>query len=82
MFDSIHSRSPAAYQDLRQSGMLQLPSQRLLRYYKNMVDQKPGIVEDNLLWMSKEATRLQVPDVGMREGILLDEMQIQEDLQV
>ena len=32
--------------------------------------------------MHKEAVRQQVPGVGRRGGILVDEMQIQDDLQV
>jgi hypothetical protein len=62
--------------------MLVLPTGRLLSYYKNAVNQEPGICKDNLEWMANEAKRLNVPPVGMRGGLLLDEMQIQEDLQV
>ena len=41
-FISILLRSPNAYRDLRDSGFLILPSQRVLRYHKNKVKQGPG----------------------------------------
>lgn len=78
---SIYCRSPKAYDDLKNSGMLVLPSTQLLRFYKNAVDQQPGFIEDNLLWMRNEAKRRHLPSIGMRGGLLL-EMQIQDDLQV
>lgn len=78
----LYSRSPKSYDDLKNSGMLILPSGRLLTYYKNFVDQRPGFNSDNLVWMSKEADRRNVTSFGRRGGLLLDEMQIQEDLQV
>ena len=36
-------RSPNAYTDLRGSGFLILPSQRILRYHKNKIKQDTGI---------------------------------------
>ena len=79
---SIYCRSPQAYKDLGNSGMLLLPSKRLLQYYKNSVKQSPGIVEDNLEWMHKEAEKKGVVDHGRHGGLLIDEMTIQDDLQI
>jgi len=38
----LWNRSPAAYADATDTGALLLPSVRLLQYYKNSVDQRPG----------------------------------------
>jgi hypothetical protein len=62
--------------------MLVLPSQSLLRRYKNSVQQAPGITPDNLNWMKKEADKQSTSEFGRRGGILLDEMSIQDDLQI
>ena len=73
-------RSPRAYNDLKGSGLLVLPSQRLLRYYKNIVKQKPDFNECNLDWMKAEASRRNISSFGHRGGILIDEMTVQDDL--
>ena len=73
-------RSPRAYNDLKASGLLVLPSQRLLRYYKNIVKQKPDFNENNLDWMKTEASRRNISSFGHRGGILIDEMTVQDDL--
>lgn len=78
----IYVRSPKVYSDLRNSPMLILPSESLLRMYKNCIKQKPGINEENLTWMKKEAERQNVSDFGRRGGFVIDEMSIQDDLQV
>ncbi|XP_060601671.1 uncharacterized protein LOC132754935, partial [Ruditapes philippinarum] len=73
-------RSPSAYNHLKESGLLVLPSRRTLQYYKNSFKQKPGFNNDNLEWMQNEAVRTKVSEFGMHGGILLDEMAIQDDL--
>lgn len=78
----LYVRSPKAYTDLRDSGMITLPSERLLRMYKNCIKQKPGINEENIGWMKKEADRQKVSTFGRRGGICIDEMTIQDDLQI
>ena len=40
---SLWNRSPSAYSDATESGTLLLPSVRLLQYYKNSIDQQPGL---------------------------------------
>lgn len=74
---SLFNRNTAAYRDLIQNNWLHLPSEQLIKLYKNAVQQKPGIVPDLMLWMTNEAirqNRLQKDTVG---GIILDEMAIQ-----
>lgn len=78
----IYVRSPKIYSDLRNSPMLVLPSESLLRMYKNCIKQKPGVNEENLTWMKKEAERQNVSDFGRRGGLVIDEMSIQDDLQI
>ena len=79
---SLWCRSPQAYNDLRDSQLLVLPSGRLLSYYKNVVKQTPGYNSQNLNWMRTEALNKKVPEGGWRGGLCIDEMQIQDDLQV
>lgn len=59
-----------------------MPSKRLLQYYKNSVDQAPGINIKQLEWMEKEAISKNVSEFGKRGGLVLDEMTIQDDIQV
>ena len=54
----------------------------LFRFYKNIVRQDPGFNSKNLEWMEKEATRQNVEGFGRRGGLLIDEMQIQDELRV
>jgi hypothetical protein len=73
-------RSPQAYQNLKDSGLLVLPSRRILQYYKNIVKQHPGFNAQNLDWMKKEAERKNISEFGLHGGILIDEMTVQDDL--
>lgn len=79
---SLYSRCPAAYHELSSSGFLRLPSGRLLSYYKNTVDQKPGLNHEVFDWMLKEANRLAIAGDQRCGGLLIDEMRIQPGLQV
>ncbi|XP_053406466.1 uncharacterized protein LOC128559246 [Mercenaria mercenaria] len=79
---AMYCRSPRTYEDLKCTGMLVLPSTRLLRYYKNSVHQKPGLHEDQLSWVAQEAGNAGLSEFGRRCGILLDKMTIQDDLQL
>ena len=57
--------------------MLILPSGRLLALYKNSVKQKPGLNEEVLEWMKREADKLNLDRFGKEGGLILDEMTIQ-----
>ena len=76
---SIWNRSPEAYHEVATSGMLRLPSGRLLQYYKNSVPQKSGLNDEVLQWMEQEAKKLDLSEFGKCGGIyiVLDEMSIQ-----
>ncbi|CAB4003669.1 Hypothetical predicted protein [Paramuricea clavata] len=45
---SIHGKSPSAYRELQDSGALILPSERVLRDYKNYFKPKAGINKENV----------------------------------
>ena len=77
---TLFIRSPQAYNDLKKSGFLELPSKRLLQYYKNSVKQTPGFNKGNLTWMMKEMEKQNVSEFGRHGGIIIDEMSIQDDL--
>ena len=73
-------RSPQAYQTLKDSELLTLPSRRTLQYYKNVVKQKPGFSSENLNWMKEQANSQDLSQFGYHGGLLVDEMTIQDDL--
>ncbi|CAB4043602.1 Hypothetical predicted protein, partial [Paramuricea clavata] len=74
---SIWNRSPEAYKELRESGVLVLPSGRLLRMYKNSCSQNPGLNESVGQWMRQESIKRRIGPEGREGGIILDEMAIQ-----
>lgn len=74
---SIWNRSPEAYHELKESGMVVLPSGRLLRMYKNSCSQNPGLNDSVGNWMEQEATKKDIGPEGKEGGIILDEMAIQ-----
>ena len=76
------NRSPKAYQELHSSGVLVLPSGRLLQLYKNSISQEPGFNKEVFQLMHDEATKRNISKEGRCGGIMLDEMAIQEDLQL
>ena len=78
---TLWCRSPKCYADLRESGFLVLPSQKLLQIYKNKIHQKAGLNKELLHWMKNEAMHKNIPPEGYEGGLILDEMSIQSDLQ-
>ncbi|KAK3714554.1 hypothetical protein QZH41_014216, partial [Actinostola sp. cb2023] len=74
---SLWCRSPEAYEQLKDSGMIRLPSGRLLSLYKNSVSQKAGINDEVLDWLVKEADKNELDAYGREGGLILDEMSIQ-----
>ena len=74
---SLWIKSPKVYEELRQSGVIVLPSGRLLSLYKNSVWQKPGLNEEVLDWMVRGADKLSLSSFGREGGLILDEMAIQ-----
>lgn len=74
---SLWNRSPEAYKELRESGVLVLPSGRVLQMYKNSCTQNPGLNESVGQWMAQEASKKKIGAEGREGGIILDEMAIQ-----
>lgn len=73
-------RSSGAYETLRSSGCLQLPSQRTLRDYTHYIEALPGFstdVDKMLMEAAKTDTCLEREKCVI---LLLDEMHIREDL--
>ena len=52
---SLHSKSPSAYWELVSSGVLVLPSERVLRDYRNFFKPKPCFNEANVTQITREA---------------------------
>jgi hypothetical protein len=67
---------------LRNSGFIVLPSQKILQNYKNIVHQEAGINKEILHWMVNEAQIKNIPPAeGYGDGLVIDEISIQPDLQ-
>ena len=77
---TIWSRSKKAYDQIKRSGFLTLPSGRLLQYYQNNVKQTPGLSKEVFKWMQLEAEKQKLSPENREGGILFDEMSIQDDL--
>lgn len=76
----LRHQSSKAYDTLRDSGVIQLPSQRTLRDYSHAVKAEPGFSEEvdtQLRLAAKVATCNEYEKLVV---ILLDEMYIREDL--
>ena len=75
---SLHGKSPSAYRELRESGALVLPSERILRDYKNYFPPKAGINTENVDALRKKP----VSFTGNQRYVVLvmNEMKIQSDL--
>ena len=75
---SLAAKSSSCYEELRNSGILKLPSQRTLRDYRNYVKPKPGFNNQVILELKKmtsDYTYLQRYVV-----LLIDEMKIRSNL--
>ena len=79
---NLYTPSPEGYRVLRQSGLLILPSPRLLILYKNSINHIPGFDSNIFNWMNLEAKRLHIPPEGRIGGLLIDEMAIQESIEI
>ncbi|XP_052097373.1 uncharacterized protein LOC127732379 [Mytilus californianus] len=77
---ALYLRSPRGYEDFTKSGLLVLPSKRLLQYYKNSIKQTTCFNGNNLKLMKQEANNKQVSEFGKHGGLIIDEMPFQDDL--
>ena len=76
----LRHQSNKAYETLRQSGIISLPSQRTLRDYSHAVKAEPGFskaVDQQLMLAAKVST---CPEWEKFVVVLMDEMYIKEDL--
>ena len=75
---SLHGKSAAAYREIQESGALVLPSERVLRDYKNYFKPKAGINLENIESLREKAATL----TGIQRYLVLvmDEMKIQSNL--
>ena len=75
---SIHCKSPSAYRELRESGALILPSERVLRDYKNYFKPGAGIKKENIEELKEKTSKY----TGIQRYVtaVMDEMKIQENL--
>ena len=75
---SIHGKSPSTYRELHDSGALILPSERVLRDYKNYFKPKAGINKENVECLREKINSF--TEVQRYIAIVIDEMKIQSNL--
>ena len=75
---SIASKSSSAYEELRDSHILTLPSQRILRSYKNVIHPTTGFNSDVVQELQKMT--MNYHGVSRFATLSFDEMKIQSDL--
>ena len=74
----LHGKSPAAYREVRESGALILPSERVLRDYKNYFKPKAGINVENIEHLQEKSSSLS--GTQRYVVVVMDEMKIQSNL--
>ncbi|KAL5469038.1 hypothetical protein EMCRGX_G030227 [Ephydatia muelleri] len=77
---SLRHKSSGAYEALRDSGCLKLPSQRTLRDYTHYIEAKCGFSVEVDFMLQKAAKVESCPERDKCTILLLDEMYIREDL--
>ncbi|CAB4042702.1 Transposable element P transposase [Paramuricea clavata] len=75
---SIHCKSASAYRELRDSGALILPSERVLRDYRNYFKPGAGITKENVEELKEKASKFS--GIHKYVAVIMDEMKIQENL--
>ena len=75
---SLHGKSPSAYRELRDSGALILPNERVLRDYKNYFKPKAGINQENVDCLREKTSSFS--GVQRYVALIVDEMKIQSNL--
>ena len=75
---SLAAKSPSCYEELRQSNVLVLPSQRRLKDYRNWIRPKPGFQEKVICTLIKETEKY----FGVQRYVvlLMDEMKVMANL--
>ncbi|CAB4023577.1 Transposable element P transposase [Paramuricea clavata] len=75
---SLHGKSPSAYRELRDSGALILPSERVLRDYKNYFKPKAGINSEDVEDLRGKTANFN--DIQRYVVVIMDEIKIQSNL--
>lgn len=75
---SVHAKSASAYRELRESGALILPSERVLRDYKNYFKPKAGVNKENVENLRDKISSFS--NVQRYVALVMDEMKIQSKL--
>ena len=75
---SITAKSPACYEELRNSGILILPSQRRLKDYRNAIKPKRGFQKEVIDVLKEETNKYF--DIQRYVVLLFDEMKIMANL--
>ncbi len=75
---SLHAKSPAAYKELKDSGILVSPSQRTMRDYRNFFKPKPGFNSENIERLKEQSS--DYFDIQRYVVLRFDEMKIQSKL--
>eukprot|EP00112_Aurelia_sp_Birch-Aquarium-sp1_P019875 Seg500.5 transcript_id=Seg500.5/GoldUCD/mRNA.D3Y31 product="DNA transposase THAP9" pseudo=true protein_id=Seg500.5/GoldUCD/D3Y31 len=75
---SIAAKSPSAYEELRSSGVLKLPSKRTLRDYRNVVKPKQGFNKQIIEELTSITTNLS--NVQRYIVLMFDEVKIKNNL--
>ena len=75
---SLHATSPAAYRQITESKVLILPSERVLRDYKNYFKPKAGINLENIVTLRNKTSSLS--GIQRYMVVVIDEMKIQANL--
>ncbi|XP_034246741.1 uncharacterized protein LOC117648354 [Thrips palmi] len=78
----LQSLSPTAYEYLRESGLLQLPSQRRLYDFSHFTQAKEGIQQAVIDLLSEKLEKVITEDYQRYFNLLFDEMSIQSGLVV
>ena len=76
----MYSKCHAAYEDLRDSGFLKLPSGRLLSDYKNFSSPSSGWHTSTLWEMKEKFDKTKIGKRGQLGALLFDEVKIKEGL--
>lgn len=75
----LHLRSPSAYNALRESKVIKLPSDRTLRYYSNIVHPSAGFMKELFDELKYESSKYSHPSQKY-VTLMFDEMSVKDDL--
>ena len=80
LYIALHSKSPAGYECLRDSGGLTLPSKRTLRDYSNFTKPSSCLSAETMQRITTNCHLDQLPESKKSAVITFDEIKIKEEL--